>query len=275
MNTIKLFESNNIRSVWNEADEKWYFVVEDVIFILTDSNDPKQYVKRMRKRDIELAKGWVQIVPTLLVETSGGKQKMACANAAGLLRIIQSIPSPKAEPFKRWLAKVGSDRIDEIENPELAIQRTRDTYKVKGYSDEWIEKRMRSIAIREELTEEWSERGIKEQKEYAILTAQISKATFGLTPSEYKEVKNLKRENLRDHMTDLELIFSMLGEASTTAIVKTQNPKGFKENKKVAKQGGVVAGNARKELEIKTGEQVVSTTNYKVLEEKKQKRMKE
>jgi DNA-damage-inducible protein D len=274
MNTVKLFESKNIRSVWNEADGKWYFVVEDVISILTDSNDPKQYIKRMRKRDIELALGWVQIVPTLLVETAGGKQKMGCANTKGLLRIIQSIPSPKAEPFKTWLAQVGSDRIEEIENPELAIQRTRETYKLKGYSDEWIEKRMRSIAIREELTEEWSERGIKEQKEYAILTAQISKATFGLTPSEYKEVKNLKRENLRDHMTDLELIFSMLGEASTTAIVKTQKPIGFTENKKVAKQGGDVAGNARKELEIKTGEKVVSPTNYKVLEEKKQKRIK-
>ena len=274
MNTIKLFESKNIRSVWNEADEKWYIVVENVISILTDSNDPKQYVKRMRKRDVELALGWAQIVPTLLVETAGGKQKMGCANTKGLLRIIQSIPSPKAEPFKLWLAQVGSDRIEEIENPELAIQRTRETYKLKGYSDEWIEKRMRSIAIREELTEEWSERGIKEQKEYAILTAQISKATFGLTPSEYKEVKNLKRENLRDHMTDLELIFSMLGEASTTAIVKTQKPIGFTENKKVAKQGGDVAGNARKELEIKTGEKVVSPTNYKVLEEKKQKRIK-
>jgi len=274
MNTIKLFESKNIRSVWNQADEKWYFVVEDVISILTDSKDPKQYVKRMRKRDIELALGWVQIVPTLLVETAGGKQKMGCANTKGLLRIIQSIPSPKAEPFKLWLAQVGSERIEEIENPELAIQRTRETYKLKGYSDEWIEKRMRSIAIREELTEEWSERGIKEQKEYAILTAQISKATFGLTPSEYKKVKNLKRENLRDHMTDLELIFSMLGEASTTAIVKTQKPIGFTENKKVAKQGGDVAGNARKELEIKTGEKVVSPTNYKVLEEKKQKRIK-
>lgn len=274
MNTIKLFESKNIRSVWNEADEKWYFVVEDVISILTDSNDPKQYVKRMRKRDIELASGWVQIVPTLLVETAGGKQKMGCANTKGLLRIIQSIPSPKAEPFKLWLAQVGSERIEEIENPELAIQRTRETYKLKGYSDEWIEKRMRSIAIREELTEEWSERGIKEQKEYAILTAQISKATFGLTPSEYKEVKNLKRENLRDHMTDLELIFSMLGEASTAAIVKAQKPIGFTENKKVAKQGGDVAGNARKELEIKTGEKVVSPTNYKAIEEKKQKRIK-
>ena len=274
MNSIKLFESKNIRSVWNEADEKWYFVVEDVIAILTDSKDPKQYIKRMRMRDSELSKGWVQIAPTLLVETAGGKQKMGCANTKGLLRIIQSIPSPKAEPFKLWLAQVGSERLEEIENPELAIQRTRETYKLKGYSDEWVEKRMRSIAIREELTGEWSQRGVKGHKEYAILTAQISKAAFGLTPSEYKEIKSLKRENLRDHMTDLELIFSMLGEASTTAIVKTQNPKGFTENKKAAKQGGDVAGNARKELEIKTGQKVVSTTNYIVLEEKKQKKLK-
>jgi len=180
MSNIKLFESKNIRSVWNELEQKWYFVVEDVIAILTDSNDPKQYVKRMRQRDLELAKGWVQIVPTLMVETSGGKQKMGCANAKGLLRIIQSIPSPKAEPFKLWLAQVGSDRLDEIENPELATQRTRELYKQKGYSEDWIEKRMRSIAIREELTDSWQQRGVKEQKEYAILTAGISKATFGL-----------------------------------------------------------------------------------------------
>jgi hypothetical protein len=274
MNTIKLFESKNIRSVWNETEEKWYFVVEDVIAILTDSKDPKQYIKRMRMRDLELSKGWVQFVPTLKVETKGGLQKMGCSDSKGLLRIIQSIPSPKAEPFKLWLAQIGSERIDEIENPELAIQRTRETYKLKGYSDEWIEKRMRSIAIREELTDEWTQRGVKAQKEYAILTAQISKATFGLTPSEYKEVKSLKRENLRDHMTDLELIFSMLGEASTTAIVKTQNPKGFAENKKVAKQGGDVAGNARKELENKTGKSIISSENFKQIGEKKQKKLK-
>jgi len=274
MNSIKLFESKNIRSVWNEAEEKWYFSVQDVVSILTETVDPKDYIKKIKKRDLQLNNNWGTICPLVeMVAGDGRKRKIQAADTKGLLRIIQSIPSPKAEPFKLWLAQVGSERIEEIENPELAIQRTRETYKLKGYSDEWIEKRMRSIAIREELTEEWSERGIKEQKEYAILTAQISKATFGLTPSEYKEVKNLKRENLRDHMTDLELIFSMLGEASTTAIVKTQNPKGFTENKKVAKQGGDVAGNARKELEIKTGEKVVSPTNYKVLEEKKQKRI--
>ncbi len=275
MNTIKLFESKNIRSVWNEADEKCYFSVQDVVSILTETVDSKDYIKKIKKRDLQLNNNWGTICPLVeMVAGDGRKRKIQAADTKGLLRIIQSIPSPKAEPFKLWLAQVGSERIEEIENPELAIQRTRETYKLKGYSDEWVEKRMRSIAIREELTEEWSERGIKEQKEYAILTAQISKATFGLTPSEYKEVKNLKRENLRDHMTDLELIFSMLGEASTTAIVKTQNPKGFTENKKVAKQGGDVAGNARKELEIKTGEKVVSPTNYKVLEEKKQKRIK-
>jgi hypothetical protein len=262
MSNIKLFESKHIRTVWNEADQKWYFVVEDVVAVLTDSKDPKQYIKRIRQRDEELAKGWVQFVPTLSVETTGGKQKMGCANAKGLLRIIQSIPSTKAEPFKLWLAQVGSDRLDEIENPELATQRTRELYKLKGYPDDWIAKRMRSIAIREELTEEWKNRGVKEQKEYSILTAEISKATFGLTPSEYKKVKGLKSQNLRDHMTDLELIFSMLGEASTTEIVKTQNPKGFIQNHKAAKQGGAVAGNARRELESRTGKKVVSKDNY-------------
>jgi len=262
MSNIKLFESKQIRTVWNEPDQKWYFVVEDVVLVLTDSKDPKQYIKRMRQRDDALAKGWVQIVPTLLVETAGGKQRMGCANAKSLLRIIQSIPSQKAEPFKQWLAQVGSDRLDEIENPELATQRTRELYKAKGYTDAWIEKRMRSIAIREELTEEWKNRGVKEQIEYAILTAEISKATFGLTPSEYKKIKGLKSQNLRDHMTDLELIFSMLGEASTTAIVKTKNPKGFDQNKVAAKQGGKIAGDARKALEIKTGEKVVSEENY-------------
>ena len=273
MDSIKLFESKQIRTVWNEEDQKWYFVVEDVVLVLTDSKDPKQYIKRMRQRDEELAKGWVQFVPTLWVETAGGKQRMGCANAKGLLRIIQSIPSPKAEPFKLWLAQVGSDRLDEIENPELATQRTRELYKLKGYPDDWIEKRMRSIAIREELTEEWKNRGVKEQLEYSILTAEISKATFGLTPSEYKKVKGLKSQNLRDHMTDLELIFSMLGEASTTEIVKTQNPKGFIQNRKVAKQGGAVAGNARRELESRTGKKVVITDNY-LPEAKKNKELK-
>lgn len=224
MSNIKLFESKQIRSVWNKSDGKWYFVLVDVVQLLTDTPNPGDYIKKMRKRDEELSKGWGQIVTPLSIDTAGGKQKLNCANAQGLLRIIQTIPSPKAEPFKLWLAQVGSDRLDEIENPELATQRTRELYKLKGYPDDWVEKRMRSIAIREELTDEWKNRGIREKSEYSILTAEISKATFGLTPSEYKVVKGLKSQNLRDHMTDLELIFSMLGEASTTAIVKTRNP---------------------------------------------------
>lgn len=262
MSNIKLFESKQVRTVWIESEQKWYFVVADIVQILTETPNPTDYIKKMRKRDELLSQGWGQLVTPLLIDTAGGKQKLNCANAKGLLRIIQSIPSPKAEPFKLWLAQVGSDRLDEIENPELAAQRTRELYKLKGYSDDWIEKRMRSIAIREELTDEWKNRGVKEHKEYAILTAEISKATFGLTPSEYKKVKGLKSQNLRDHMNDLELIFSMLGEASTTAIVKTRNPKGFIENQIVAKQGGSVAGKARKDLEVKTGQKVVSSENY-------------
>jgi DNA-damage-inducible protein D len=262
MSNIKLFESKQIRTVWYESDQKWYFVVADVVQVLTDTPNPTDYIKKMRRRDEQLSQGWGQIVTPLSVETAGGKQKLNCANAQGLLRLIQSIPSPKAEPFKLWLAKVGSERLEEIENPELATQRTREIYKLKGYPDDWIEKRMRSIAIREELTDEWKNRGIKEQIEYSILTAEISKATFGLTPAEYKRLKGLKSQNLRDHMTDLELIFSMLGEASTKEIVLNTNPLGFIENKKVAKAGGKIAGDARKQLEIKSGKKVVSQKNY-------------
>jgi hypothetical protein len=192
MSNIKLFESKEIRTVWNEEDQKWYFVVADVVQVLTDTPNPSDYIKKMRIRDSQLSEGWGQIVTPLSVDTSGGKQKINCANAKGLLRIIQSIPSPKAEPFKQWLAQVGSDRLDEIENPELASQRTRELYKLKGYPDDWIEKRMRSVAIREELTDEWKNRGIREQQDYSILTSEISKATFGMTPSEYKKFKGLK-----------------------------------------------------------------------------------
>jgi prophage antirepressor-like protein len=263
MSNIKLFESKQIRTVWNESDQKWYFSVQDVVQLLTDTTDVKDYIKKIKKRDVLLNSNWGTICPLVqMVAADGKRRKVQAANAQGLLRIIQSIPSPKAEPFKQWLAQVGSDRLDEIENPELATQRTRELYKAKGYPDDWIEKRMRSIAIREELTEEWKNRGVKEQLEYAILTAEISKATFGLTPSEYKKVKGLQSQNLRDHMNDLELIFSMLGEASTTAIVKTKNPKGFVKNKVAAKQGGTIAGDARKALELKTGEKVVSEENY-------------
>ena len=274
MNQIKLFENKQIRSAWNEVDQKWYFSVQDVIQLLTQAANVKDYIKKMKKRDIQLNSNWGTICPLVeMTAADGKKRKVQAANAKGLLRIIQSVPSPKAEPFKLWLAQVGSDRLDEIENPELATQRTRELYKLKGYPDDWIEKRMRSIAIREELTEEWKNRGVKEKIEYSILTAEISKATFGLTPSEYKKVKKLKSQNLRDHMTDLELIFSMLGEASTTEIVKTQNPKGFIQNKKAAKQGGEVAGNARLELESKTGKKVVSQDNY-LPEAKKNKELK-
>ncbi|MFV7236022.1 Bro-N domain-containing protein [Flavobacterium sp. ZB4R12] len=274
MGSIKLFESKRIRSVWNDKDQKWYFSVQDVIEVLTDSTDVKQYIKRILSRDEMLKSNWGTICTLVEMEAADGKRrKIQASDTKGLLRIIQSIPSPKAEPFKLWLAQVGSDRLDEIENPELATQRTRELYKLKGYPDDWIEKRMRSIAIREELTEEWKNRGVKEQIEYSILTAEISKATFGLTPSEYKKVKGLKSQNLRDHMTDLELIFSMLGEASTTEIVKTQNPKGFIQNQKAAKQGGAVAGNARRELESRTGKKVVSTDNY-LPEAKKNKELK-
>lgn len=254
MSNIKLFESKQIRSVWNEIEQIWYFSVQDVIEVLTDTVNPKDYIKKMKKRDELLDSNWGTICPLVEMKASDGKiRKIQAANTQGLLRIIQSIPSPKAEPFKLWLAQVGSERLEEIENPELAAQRTRELYKQKGYPEDWIEKRMRSIAIREELTDEWKNRNIKSKKEYSILTAEISKATFGINPSAHKKIKGLKNQNLRDHMTDLELIFSMLGEASTTEIVKTKNPKGFDENKKVAKQGGSVAGNARKELEQKTG----------------------
>lgn len=198
-NKIVVFESKQVRRVWHE--EEWWYVLEDVVAILTESNDPKQYIRRMRSRDPELSKGWVQIVLTLKIETSGGSQRMNCANTQGLFRIIQSIPSPKAEPFKQWLAKVGYERIQEMENPELAAERTREYYRALGYSEEWIERRMQSIAIRTQLTDEWRGRGVQEGQEFAILTAEISKATFGLTPSEYKDHKGLERENLRDHMT--------------------------------------------------------------------------
>jgi len=271
---IALFQRKEIRRVIH--NNEWWFVVQDVALALIDSRDPKQYIQRMKQRDPELQKGWVQIVHTLSVPTEGGLQPMLCANTEGLFRIIQSIPSQKAEPFKRWLAKVGYERIQEIEDPELATKRTRAIYKAKGYSDDWIEKRMRSIAIRDELTDEWKKRGVKEQREYSILTAEISKATFGLTPSEYVELKKLKRENLRDHMTDLELIFSMLGEAATTEIARNKDTQGFNPNQQAAREGGTVAGNARRELEQRSGRKVVTNENYLALtqSDKKAKRLK-
>jgi len=257
---IAIFQKKEIRKVIH--NNEWWFSVEDVVLALINSTDPKQYIQRMKQRDNELNKGWVQIVLTLEMKTTGGKQRMNCANTEGIFRIIQSIPSPKAEPFKRWLARVGYERVREIEDPELATKRTRMLYKIKGYSDSWIGKRMRGIAVRDTLTDEWQKRGVKEQKEYAILTAEISRATFGMTPNEYKKFKKLKRENLRDHMNDLELIFTMLGEASTTEIARNKDAQGFNKNKIVAKKGGRVAGKARKDLEKKSGKKVSNKNNY-------------
>ncbi|MDO8526316.1 MAG: Bro-N domain-containing protein [Deltaproteobacteria bacterium] len=265
---IAIFRGKKIRKTLH--NNEWYFVVEDVVSALIDSLNVKDYINKMRRRDQELSKGYGQIVHTLEVPTEGGKQMMNCANTEGIFRIIQSIPSPKAEPFKRWLAKVGYERIQEIEDPELASKRARAIYKAKGYPESWIEKRMRSIAIREELTAEWKNRGVKEEREYSILTAEISKAAFGMTPSEYKKHKGLERENLRDHMNDLELIFSMLGEAATTEITRNKDSRGFVENKHTAREGGAIAGNARKELEKKSGKRVVSKQNYLSSGERKQ-----
>ena len=269
--SIVVFKNKEIRRLWHQ--NAWWFSVIDVVGALTDSKDPADYIKKVRKRDAELSKGWGQIVTPLTIDTAGGKQKLNCANTEGLFRIIQSIPSQKAEPFKRWLAKVGYERVQEIEDPELATARTRALYKAKGYPDDWIEKRMRGIAIREELTGEWQKRGVEEHKEYAILTAEIAKATFGMVPAKHKQFKELrKQDNVRDHMTDLELIFSMLGEASTTEITKNKDAQGFCENKKSAQAGGKVAGDARKKLEAQSGKKVVTGANF--LPEEKKKRLK-
>lgn len=257
---LSIFKGKEIRKTIHKNE--WWFVISDVVEALTDSVQPAGYIKDMRRRDPELEKGWGQIATPLAIETAGGVQKLNCANTEGIFRIIQSIPSPKAEPFKRWLAKVGYERVQEIEDPELATKRTRALYKAKGYSDDWIEKRMRGIAIREELTDEWDKRGVKEQREYSILTAEICKATFGMSPTDYKKFKNLKRENLRDHMTDLELIFSMLGERATTEITKTKDSKGFHALKNDANEGGKIAGDAKKALELKTGKKVTKRDNF-------------
>lgn len=259
---IAVFKGKEIRKTLRENE--WWFSVVDVVGALTDSANPRDYWYRMKIREnaeagIELS----TVCRQLKLESSDGKRyDTDCANTEGVFRIIQSIPSPKAEPFKRWLAKVGYERVQEIEDPERATKRTRALYKAKGYSDDWIEKRMRGIAIREELTDEWKKREVKHEKEYAILTAEIAKAAFGISPGIHKKLKGLKRENLRDHMTDLELIFSMLGEAATTEIARADDPKGFDENKVSARKGGEVAGKARKDLERKTRKKVVSQENY-------------
>lgn len=262
---IKLFESQKIRSVWDDREQRWYFSVIDVVHALTESPDPKDYWYRIKKREkihgIELS----TICRQLKLKASDGKKYLTdCSHAEGLLRIIQSVPSPKAEPFKRWLAQVGYERIQEIENPELAQERMKQLYEQKGYPKDWIDKRLRGIAIRQNLTDEWKERGISSERDFSILTAEIAKATFGVAPSEHKTLKGLtkKNENLRDHMTDLELIFTMLGERVTTEISQTEKPDTFEKNKKVAKRGGSVAGTARKQTEKELGRSVVSADNF-------------
>jgi len=270
MSDLILFQDKNVRRIWDEKNQKWYFSIIDVVEVLTESNRPRKYWNDLKSKLKNEGSELSEKIGQLKMPSSDGKfYDTDVADTEELLRLIQSIPSPRAEPFKRWLAKVGYERLEEIENPEIATKRMREIYKQKGYSDEWIEKRARGIAVRDELTEEWKKRGVKEHLEYAILTSEISKATFGMTPSEYKKFKALDnpKHNLRDHMTDLELIFTMLGEASTTEIAKKKDAKGLPENKKTAIEGGTVAGNARKELEEKSGTKVSTKTNYNELSE--------
>ncbi|MCI0580736.1 MAG: Bro-N domain-containing protein [Chloroflexi bacterium] len=258
------FEDYNIRRIWDEETERWWFAVVDVIEALTDSNKPRNYWYDLKRR--EKAKSGVELSAICrqfkLKSPNKRFYNTECADTEGIFRIIQSIPSPKAEPFKLWLARVGYERLQEIENPELAAERARQLYKAQGYSDEWIERRLQSIVTRNELTDEWKERGVKEGQEYAVLTADIARETFGITPTEHKKVKKLKRESLRDHMTGLELAFTILGEAATTEITRQDDAQGFNKNQVAARKGGRIAGNARRELEAETGKPVVSPTNY-------------
>ena len=272
---IVLFEEKHVRRVWDEEAEKWYFSVVDVVAVLTDSDNPRHYWTVLKSRAREEGNETLTNCDRLKMLAADGKMRLTdAADAEGILRIIQSIPSPKAEPFKMWLAKVGYERMREIENPELAAKRMHDTYLAKGYSEEWIALRMRGIATRETLTDEWKNRGVDESREYAILTAEISKAAFGITPSEYKKFKGLDNpgENLRDHMSDLELIFSQLSEAATTEIARNDNAQGFEQNKSAAQRGGKIAGDARKDLESQTGRPVSTKDNYKHLSESKKRK---
>lgn len=260
---IVVFQDKQIRRAW--MNEQWYFSIADVVEFLTDSVDVKQYIKRMRQRDPLLNRNWGTIcTPVAMIAADGRRRSVQAADVKGLFRIIQSIPSPKAEPFKQWLAQVGYERVQEIENPELAQERMKAVYEAKGYPKDWIDKRLRGIAIRQNLTDEWKERGIREEWDFAILTAEIARATFGVTPSEHRAIKGLtkKGQNLRDHMTDLELIFTMLGERVTTEISQQEKPDTFAESKRVARRGGNVAGVARKETERELGHSVVSGQNF-------------
>ena len=260
---IVVFQDKQIRRAW--MNEQWYFSIADVVEFLTDSVDVKQYIKRMRQREPLLNRNWGTIcTPVAMIAADGRRRSVQAADVKGLFRIIQSIPSPKAEPFKQWLAQVGYERVQEIENPELAQERMKAVYEAKGYPKDWIDKRLRGIAIRQNLTDEWKERGIREERDFAILTAEIARATFGVTPSEHRAIKGLtkKGQNLRDHMTDLELIFTMLGERVTTEISQQEKPDTFAESKRVARRGGNVAGVARKETERELGHSVVSGQNF-------------
>lgn len=263
-NNIQLFEQKQVRTHWDGQEEKWYFSVSDVVQILSESTDVKQYIKKMRSRDTELNINWGTIcTPVVMIAADGKKRKIQAADTEGILRIIQSIPSKKAEPFKQWLAKVGRERIDEINDPEIGIDRLMETYLRKGYSVAWINQRLKSIEVRKELTDEWDKRGVKKGQEYAILTDEITKAWSGLSVKQYKVHKGLKKESLRDNMTNLELVLNMLAEATTTEISKEKKPKTFLQSKSIAKKGGTIAGNTRKEIESQTGKRIVTSLNAK------------
>lgn len=260
-NALVVFQDKKIRRIWHNGE--WYFSIVDIVAVLTESENPQTYWRVLKKRLKDEGNETVTNCNALKMPAPDGKMRLTdVGNVKEIFRLIQSIPSPKAEPFKQWLAQVGYERVEEIQNPELAQARMKGLYKAKGYSDDWIEKRVRGIAVRQELTDEWKKRGVKEDREYAILTNEISKATFGQTVEEYKELKRLKKENLRDHMDDLELIFTMLGEASTTKITRGKNVLGFVESKDAARKGGKIAGDARRKLEIESGAKVVSPDNY-------------
>jgi hypothetical protein len=276
MTNIKLFESKKVRTHWNEEKELWYFSIIDVIEILTDSNNPRRYWSDLkRKLEQEGLSQLYDIIVQLKMESSDGKKYITdCTDTQGLLRIIQSIPSPKAEPFKQWLAQVGYERIEEDQDPELSFDRAMETYLAKGYSKSWINQRLKSIEVRKELTDEWEKSGAKRGMDFAILTDIITKAWSGKSVKQYKKHKDLKKENLRDHMTNLELILNMLAEATTSEISKEKKPKTLDENKVIANQGGTIAGNTRKEIEAKTGKKIVSKLNAKNIIEGKPARKK-
>ena len=261
-NSIQLFEDRKIRTAWDEEKEEWYFSVQDVVAVLSESTDPKQYIKKMRARDPQLSANWGTIcTPVQMLAADGKQRKVQAANTEGILRIIQSIPSPKAEPFKRWLAQVGRERIEETIDPEQAIDRALETYLKKGYSEDWIHQRILSIRVRNELTAEWQARGVEQGREYAILTDEITKAWSGMTTRQYKNLKGLKKENLRDNMSTLEIVLNMLAETTTTELSKAHRPEGFEESRIVARRGGKVAGDARLAIEADTGRPAITAEN--------------